>query len=111
MLLDGILRNLARNALDHTLPGGRVFVGCRRRGATVRIEVHDTGEGIPPDRLKCIFEPFFRLDATRSEGLGLGLFIVRRAADYLVLRFRNNGSMASCCIIDFVMPGGRLARD
>jgi two-component system phosphate regulon sensor histidine kinase PhoR len=81
VLLDGILRNLARNALDHTLPGGRVLVGCRRRGATVRVEVHDTGEGIAPDKLASIFEPFFRLDATRSEGLGLGLFIVRRAAD------------------------------
>lgn len=81
MLLDGILRNLARNALDHTSPGGRVLVGCRRRGATVRIEVHDTGEGIPPDQLERVFEPFFRLDTTRSEGLGLGLFIVKRAAD------------------------------
>lgn len=81
VLLDGILRNLSRNALDHTSPGGRILVGCHRRGATVRIEVHDTGEGIPPDKLASVFEPFFRLDATRSEGLGLGLFIVRRAAD------------------------------
>jgi signal transduction histidine kinase len=83
LLLDGILRNLARNALDHTPPGGRVLVGCRRRGATVRIEVHDTGEGIPPDQVETIFEPFFRLDTTRSVGLGLGLFIVKRAADCL----------------------------
>ena len=83
LLLDGILRNLARNALDHTSPGGRVLVGCRRRGATVRIEVHDTGEGIPPDQVETIFEPFFRLDTTRSSGLGLGLFIVKRAADSL----------------------------
>ena len=83
MLLDGILCNLARNALDHTSPGGRVLVGCRRRGATVRIEVHDTGEGIPLDQLQRVFEPFFRLDTTRSEGLGLGLFIVKRAADCL----------------------------
>jgi two-component system phosphate regulon sensor histidine kinase PhoR len=83
VLLDGILRNLARNAVDHTPPGGRILVGCRRRAATVSIEVHDTGEGIPPDKLQSIFEPFFRLDTTRSEGLGLGLFIVRRAAHCL----------------------------
>jgi two-component system, OmpR family, phosphate regulon sensor histidine kinase PhoR len=83
VLLDGILRNLAHNALDHTSPGGRVLVGCRRRGATVRIEVHDTGEGIPADQLDTIFQPFFRLDTSRSEGLGLGLFIVKRAADCL----------------------------
>jgi len=83
VLLDGILRNLARNAVDHTPPGGRVLIGCRRHAATVRVEVHDTGEGIPPDELQRIFEPFFRLDATSSEGLGLGLFIVKRAADCL----------------------------
>jgi two-component system, OmpR family, phosphate regulon sensor histidine kinase PhoR len=83
LLLDGILRNLARNALDHTAPGGRVLVGCRRRGATVYLEVHDTGDGIPADKLQNIFEPFFRLNITRSAGLGLGLFIVKRAADCL----------------------------
>jgi two-component system phosphate regulon sensor histidine kinase PhoR len=80
LLLGGILRNLARNAVDHTPPGGRVLVGCRRLKNSVRIEVHDTGEGIPPDKLQSIFEPFFRVDATRSEGLGLGLFIVKRGA-------------------------------
>jgi len=80
LLLGGILRNLARNAVHHTPPGGRVLVGCRRLKTSVRIEVHDTGEGIPPDKLQSIFEPFLRLDATRSEGLGLGLFIVKRAA-------------------------------
>lgn len=83
LLLDGILRNLARNALDHTSPGGRVLVGCRRRGSTVHIEVYDTGDGIPADKLQNIFEPFFRLDTTRLAGLGLGLFIVKRAADCL----------------------------
>jgi two-component system phosphate regulon sensor histidine kinase PhoR len=83
VLLDSILRNIARNALDHTPAGGRVFIGCRRREATVRIEVHDTGEGIPQVELQSIFEPFFRRDATRTAGLGLGLFIVRQAADCL----------------------------
>jgi two-component system, OmpR family, phosphate regulon sensor histidine kinase PhoR len=80
MLLEGILRNLARNALDHTSPGGRVLIGYRHRGPTIRIEVHDTGEGIPADQLQSIFKPFFRLDTTRSDGLGLGLFIVKQAA-------------------------------
>ena len=82
-LLGSILRNLARNALDHTLSGGRVLVCCRRRGAAFRVEVRDNGEGIPPDKLSIVFEPFSRLDATRSDGLGLGLFIVKRAAECL----------------------------
>jgi len=102
VLLDGILRNLARNALDHTSPGGRVLVGCRRRGATVRIEVHDTGEGIPPDQVETIFEPFFRLDTTRSAGLGLGLFIVKRAANSLGHRIELRSAIGhgSCfCVV------------
>jgi two-component system, OmpR family, phosphate regulon sensor histidine kinase PhoR len=83
VLLDGMLRNLARNALDHTIPGGRVLIGCRQRGTTLRIEVRDDGEGIPTDKLATVFEPFFRIDTARSDGLGLGLFIVKRAADCL----------------------------
>lgn len=98
VLLNGILRNLARNAVDHTIAGGRILIGCRRLAATVRIEVHDTGEGIPPDKLQSIFEPFLRLDATRSDGLGLGLFIVKRAAHCLGHRIelRSTPGRGSC---------------
>jgi signal transduction histidine kinase len=83
VLLGAILRNLVRNALKYTLPGGRVVVGCRRRGVVCRIEVHDTGVGIPPDHLAIVFDAFQRLDPLRSDGLGLGLFIVKRAAGSL----------------------------
>jgi two-component system phosphate regulon sensor histidine kinase PhoR len=80
VLLTGIVRNLVRNALEYTPAGGRVLLGCRRRGTAVRIEVHDDGVGIPAEDVTELFEAFERLDSTRSEGLGLGLFIVRRAA-------------------------------
>jgi two-component system, OmpR family, phosphate regulon sensor histidine kinase PhoR len=83
VLLEGILGNLIRNAVKYTGPGGRVLVGCRRRGAFMKIEVHDTGIGIPPDKLSKVFEAFHRLDSTRADGLGLGLFVVRRAVDLL----------------------------
>jgi len=83
VLLEGILRNLVRNALKYTPPGGRVLLGCRRRGTCIRIEVLDTGVGIPPDKLSKIFEAFHRLDSTLSDGLGIGLFVVRRAVDLL----------------------------
>jgi two-component system, OmpR family, phosphate regulon sensor histidine kinase PhoR len=82
ILLDGILRNLVHNAIKYTPPGGRALIGCRRRGSQIAIEVRDTGVGIPHQRLSMIFDAFYRADATTA-GLGLGLFIVRRASDIL----------------------------
>jgi signal transduction histidine kinase len=83
VLLEGILRNLFRNAIKYTRPGGRILLGCRRRGADMCIEIHDTGIGIPPDQLTKVFDAFHRVDSTQPNGLGLGLFVVRRAVDVL----------------------------
>jgi signal transduction histidine kinase len=83
VLLESILRNLVRNALKYTPRGGRILVGCRRQVSQFRIEVHDTGVGIRSYDLAQIFEAFHRLDSAASDGLGLGLFVVRRAADLL----------------------------
>ena len=81
VLLTGMLRNLVRNAIDYTPSGGGVFVTCRRYGSELHIEVRDTGVGIPADALSSIFEAFQRADKTRTNGLGLGLFIVKHAAN------------------------------
>jgi signal transduction histidine kinase len=83
LLLNGVLRNLVRNAIKYTKPGGRVLIGCRRSGADVRIDVCDTGIGIAPEHLPIIFQAFERLDTTRRDGLGIGLFVVRRAIELL----------------------------
>jgi two-component system phosphate regulon sensor histidine kinase PhoR len=83
VLLTGILRNLVRNALDYTPPGGNVFVACRSRGSEAHIEVRDNGVGIAPGELVKIFDAFHRADSSRADGLGLGLFIVQRAAQFL----------------------------
>jgi two-component system, OmpR family, phosphate regulon sensor histidine kinase PhoR len=83
VLLRGMLRNLLRNAIDYTPAGGRVLVLCRRAGAELRIEVHDSGPGIPEDMKARLFEAFVRADRTRPEGMGVGLFIVKCAADLL----------------------------
>ena len=98
VLLQGILRNLIRNAVKYTGPGGRVVVGCRRRGTLLKIEVHDNGIGIPPDKLSEIFEAFRRLDSTRADGLGLGLFVVRRAVQLLghEIEVRSEIGRGSC---------------
>jgi signal transduction histidine kinase len=83
VLLKVLVRNLIRNAIDYTPPGGRVLVGCRRHGSEVHLQVRDSGVGIPGDELGKVFRPFHRLDTTRPEGLGLGLFIVKHTADCL----------------------------
>ena len=74
-----LLQNLVSNAIKYTLKG-RVLVGCRRTPGAVRIEVWDTGLGIPADRQRAVFEEFQRLDqgARVARGLGLGLSIVER---------------------------------
>ena len=85
VLLDRIVRNLVSNAIVHTRTG-RVVVGCRRRGDSLRIEVHDTGPGIPADQLGAIFQEFRQLGnpgRDRRQGLGLGLAIVERLARLL----------------------------
>ena len=79
-LMRRLLQNLVSNALKYT-PKGRVVVGCRRLvGGQVRIEVWDTGLGIPANQQRLVFEEFQRLEqgARAARGLGLGLSIVER---------------------------------
>jgi PAS domain S-box-containing protein len=79
-LLRRILQNFISNAMRYTRSGGAV-VGCRVRGDHVRVEVWDSGPGIPEDKLKIIFREFHRLEGPETadvKGLGLGLAIVER---------------------------------
>ena len=80
------LQNLVSNAIKYT-PKGRVLVGARRVGGRVRVEVRDTGLGIPASRQRAVFEEFHRLDegARAAKGLGLGLSIVERIGRVLGL--------------------------
>ncbi|MHC2017694.1 sensor histidine kinase [Methylobacterium sp. CM6247] len=81
IMLAVILRNLVGNAIKYSGRGGSVLVGCRRRGGTVVIEVHDRGYGIPASRFATIFDAFDRGGQEHTEqGLGLGLAIVQQTA-------------------------------
>ena len=101
VLLSGMLRNLVRNAIDYTPTGGSVFVASRPVGSQLRIAVRDTGVGIPAKALATIFTAFQRADESRTEGLGLGLFIVKHAADLLGHRVevRSAQGRGSCFTI------------
>jgi two-component system heavy metal sensor histidine kinase CusS len=79
-LVQRAIGNLVSNAVAHTPPGGSVVLAANAERATVRIEVTDTGVGIPPEALPRVFDRFFRVDTSRSQasgGTGLGLPIVR----------------------------------
>ncbi len=83
-LLARILRNFVSNAIRYT-PSGRVLLGCRRRGRMLRIEIWDTGLGIPEASVGEIFQEFRQLGNRhgREKGVGLGLAIVQRIAKAL----------------------------
>jgi signal transduction histidine kinase/CheY-like chemotaxis protein len=103
-LLDRILRNLVDNAIVHTARGG-VLVACRMRGASLRVQVLDTGPGIPAAERERVFLEFHQLDnpeRDRRKGLGLGLAIVRRTALLLghPLELQSNPGRGSCFSID-----------
>jgi PAS domain S-box-containing protein len=79
-LLRSVLQNLIGNAVRYTPRDGRVVIGCRRSGATARIEVADNGPGIDETQLPRIFAEFSRLPSSvdAGAGVGLGLAIAER---------------------------------
>ena len=84
-LLEQMIRNLISNALKYT-HSGKVLVGCRCRQGNLRIEIWDTGIGIPESELQAIFEEYHQVDNAarqRSRGLGLGLSIVKSLGELL----------------------------
>lgn len=76
-----IIQNFIANAVRYTETGG-ILVGCRRRGNQIRVEIWDTGIGIPADKIDDIFHEFKQLNQGKQDnkGLGLGLAIVDRMA-------------------------------
>jgi two-component system, sensor histidine kinase len=85
ILLQRIVMNLVSNAVRYTMRGG-VIVGCRWRDNCLRIDVYDSGPGIPREQQESIFQEYYQLAAAQSgrgSGLGLGLAIVDRLRQLL----------------------------
>jgi signal transduction histidine kinase/CheY-like chemotaxis protein len=99
VLLHGVVANLLSNAIKYTREGGvRLEISCSAQALT--LSVCDTGRGIAPDKLEAIFKEFVRLDGADpgTEGLGLGLSIVRRYAALLdhPLQVQSQPGQGSC---------------
>src|SRR6478609_4223934 len=105
LLLRRLLQNLISNAIKYT-PRGRVLVGCRRRGASLKICVYDTGVGIPTVKRGEIFKEFHRLEqgARIARGLGLGLSIVERLARVLNHGIAIDGTGSGGSVFSVTVP-------
>jgi signal transduction histidine kinase len=77
-LMISAISNLVQNAIQASPPGAAVSVTAARRDGHIEISVADQGEGISPQNLENIFNPFF---TTKAEGVGLGLAIVSKIVD------------------------------
>ncbi|MHA6345986.1 PAS domain-containing hybrid sensor histidine kinase/response regulator [Roseivivax sp. CAU 1761] len=105
------IQNLVVNAIQYTPEGGRVLVGCRRRGAgSVVLEVWDTGLGISRSDQKRIFEEFARAsNVPFGSGMGLGLSIVERTCRHMghKVRVRSKPGAGSVFSIEMATVPGR----
>jgi signal transduction histidine kinase/FixJ family two-component response regulator len=108
-LFERIVRNLLSNAVRYTDRGG-VLLGCRRQDGGVRVEVWDTGRGIPSDKHREIFREFAQIDPAGSDphkGLGLGLAIVDRLANLLDHQIQLRSVPGKGSVFSVGVPRGR----
>ncbi|NUP72750.1 MAG: PAS domain-containing protein [Gemmatimonadaceae bacterium] len=102
-----ILLNLLSNAIKFT-DGGRISVGCAVEGGEVRIDVRDTGCGIPAEQLENIFDPFVQVDRRLNrpvEGTGLGLAISRELAQGMGGTLTATSTVGEGSVFTLRLPG------
>lgn len=105
-LVEQILRNLVSNAVKYT-QAGWVRLRCLHEAALVRIEVLDTGVGIPPDQLPYIYDEFYQVGVPANssrDGYGLGLSIVQRLVKLLTLKLDVRSEVGRGSAFSLVLP-------
>jgi signal transduction histidine kinase len=108
MLLERMVRNLVSNALRYT-EHGSILVACRRRARRLRIEVRDSGIGIPEAEREAIFHEFHQIanpERDRRKGLGLGLAIVNGLARHLGHRIQVRSAPGRGSVFAIELPAG-----
>ncbi len=108
VLLERILRNLIQNAITYT-DNGSISVRCQSDEKALRIDVVDTGPGIPQYEQHAIFSEYYQLDNKGNRptiGLGLGLAIVKRLVDLLQVKFELNSKEGVGSVFSIFIPLG-----
>jgi CheY-like chemotaxis protein len=111
-LVEEVLRNLVSNAIKYTQKGS-VHLEWRRDAQSIRVDVRDTGIGIPADQIPYIFDEFYQVGvSTHSsrEGYGLGLSIVQRISVLLGLSLSVQSEPGSGSTFSFAVPLGHAAQ-
>jgi two-component system, OmpR family, phosphate regulon sensor histidine kinase PhoR len=104
-----ILTNVLDNAARYTPAGGRVRIETTRADGLVRLDIRDTGPGIPGDHLPRLFERFYRVDPARSRelgGTGLGLAIVKHLVEAHGGRVEALSTLGAGTTIRIHLPAG-----
>ena len=113
--LKQVLINLVSNAIKYNRIGGSVTIFCTAVNERLRIEIKDTGAGIPADRISELFTPFARLGAERSavEGTGLGLAVARRLVEAMdgAIGVESASGKGSTFWIEFPITESPLIRE
>ena len=108
-LVEQILRNLVSNAVKYTREGS-VWLRCQHENTAVRLEVGDTGIGIPRDQLPLIYDEFYQVgvqaNSTR-EGYGLGLSIVQRLVKLLQLKLEVHSMVGKGSVFSLLLPAAQ----
>ena len=110
--LKSILRNFLSNARRYTTDGA-ILLGVRKRGDDVRIEVWDTGPGIPEDKIDSLFSEFERLQDTDNVGVrgaGLGLSIAKRLADIMGAEIGVRSWLGKGSVFSLTCPSAASSR-
>ena len=108
-LVEQILRNLVSNAIKYTREGW-VRLRCLHEAPLIRIEVLDTGIGIPADQIPYIYDEFYQVGVPSNssrDGYGLGLSIVQRLVKLLTLKLDVRSEVGQGSTFSLVLPAGR----
>jgi two-component system, sensor histidine kinase len=108
-LVEQILKNLVTNAIKYTRQG-RVVLRCLPEGDSIRVEVQDTGIGIPAGQIAYIYDEFYQVSVPNNssrDGYGLGLSIVQRLVKLLELRLEVTSEVGKGSVFSLILPSGK----